>query len=336
MHAAFRHFVFGLTILICMIGVTIDVGPVLIAQDLQKEGAQLTPFVVKSSWLKFGVFDGRILAQDIRRTQSRSLTLYHDQQDTEEHLVVRTVPGQYRLKYALRSPQEILQLDYDIDGVLFIRRENAGMNVQLQQSATGPIRIQIEKDGKTVEYASSRLWLGILLMQELERVQVMAMLDRLCPETHVSLLFNEALLGLKRLSLSPVQLEISKVRTLVALLDDESFAVRQQADRQLRGFGRPLVGVLENVNYSELSVEQRTRLQLIVNKYKVVERDSVASIIATMKWNPRLWQALARDEQNSVLAANSKRRFQQLLGLGEASRGFESLTTSEQISLQLR
>ncbi|MEC9096470.1 MAG: hypothetical protein VX776_07555 [Planctomycetota bacterium] len=336
MHAAFRHFVFGLTILICMIGVTIDVGPVLIAQDLQKEGAQLTPFVVKSSWLKFGVFDGRILAQDIRRTQSRSLTLYHDQQDAEEHLVVRTVPGQYRLKYALQSPQEILQLDYDIDGVLFIRRENAGMNVQLQQSATGPIRIQIEKDGKTVEYASSRLWLGLLFMQELERVHVMAMLDRLCPETHVLLLFNEAFLGLKRLSLSPVQLEMSKVRTLVALLDDESFAVRQQADRQLRGFGRPLVGVLENVDYSELSVEQRTRLKLIVNKYKVVERDSVASIIATMKWNPRLWQTLARDERNSVLAANSKRRFQQLLGLGEASQGFESLTTSEQILLQLR
>ena len=122
----------------------------------------------------------------------------------------------------------------------------------------------------------------------------------------------------------------------MALLDDESFAVRQQADRQLRGFGRPLVGVLENVDYSELSVEQRTRLQLIINKYNVVERDSVTSITATMKWNPQLWQTLARDKQDSVLAANSRRRFQQLLGIGEASQGFDSLTTSEPVLLQLR
>ena len=27
----------------------------------------LTPFIVKSAWLKFGIYDGRILAKDIRR-----------------------------------------------------------------------------------------------------------------------------------------------------------------------------------------------------------------------------------------------------------------------------
>ena len=212
MHVAVRQFFCALTILLCAIIVAIDMGGELFAQEFQKEDLRsdtaLTPFIVKSSWLKFGVFDGRILAQDIRRTQSRSLTLYHDQQDAEEHLVVRTVPGKYRLKYALQAPEEVLQLEYDIQGVFFVRREKAGVNVQLRQSAVGPIRIKIETAGKIVEYASPRLWLGLLLMPESEREYAVAMLNRLCPGTHVSLLFSEAFSELKRLSLLPVQLEL--------------------------------------------------------------------------------------------------------------------------------
>ena len=340
MHAAFCQFCCAVKISVCVVGVSMGSGGFLLGQEVQKNRAQndkvLTPFIVKSSWLKFGVFDGRILAQDIRRTQSRSLTLYHDSEKAEEHLMVRTLPGKYRIKYALETPQELLQLEYDIAGVFFVRREIAGVNVQLRQSATGPIRIQIEKEGSIAEYVSTRLWLGLLLIPESQRKYVVEMLDRLCPGTHVSLLYNEALAGLKRLSLSPVQLEVSHVRALVALLDDESFAVRQQADRQLRSIGRPLVGVLENVDYSGLSVEQRTRLQLIFEKYKVVERDSVESVIATMKWNPQLWQVFAADKHDRVLAVSSKRRLQQLLGEAGGAQTIEALTAGKPVLLQLR
>ena len=175
-----------------------------------------------------------------------------------------------------------------------------------------------------------------MLMPELERKYAVELLDRLCPGTHVSLLYKEALSALKRLSLSPLELQVSQIRTLVALLDDESFAVRQQADRQLRSIGRPLIGVLENVDYSGLSVEQRTRLQLIVEKYKVVERDSVASIIASMRWNPQLWQVLAADKHDGVLAINSERRLQQLIGERRGSEPIEAMNESKTILLQLR
>ena len=309
-----------------------------LAQQSQTGGMskELTPFIVKSSWLKFGVFDGRILAKDIRRTQSRSLTLYHDEQEAEEHLVVRTIPGKYRITYALQSPGELLHLEYDIEGVFFVRRDFGGVQVQLRQSVGAPIRINVSMGGTTREYTAERLWLGLIKIPDVERTHVIAMLNRLCPETHVSLLFSESVAGLKRLSISPVQLEISKVRALVALLEDDSFAVRQQADRQLRAFGRPLVGFLENADYSDLSPEQRTRLHLIVKKYKVVERDSVATIIMTMKWNPQLWQVFANQKQDSILATNSIRRIQQLLGAEESSQSLESLTASKPVLLQLR
>ncbi len=338
MNSAFRQL---LLISACLLTVQCSLFKTSCESLAQNSGASggsdtLTPFIVKASWLKFGVFDGRILAKDIRRTQSRSLTLYHEEQEAEEHLVVRTIPGKYRIKYALQSPEELLQLEYDIEGVFFVRREFEGVQVQLRQSAENVLRFHIAKGGRTTEYTAERLWLGLIKIPEAERGYVIAMLNRLCPETHVSLLFNEAVAGLKRLSLSPVQLEISKVRALVALLEDESFAVRQQADRQLRAFGRPLIGFLENVDYSDLSPEQRTRLQLIVKKYKVVERDSVATIITTLKWNPQLWQVFANQKQDSVLAANSVRRFQQLLGTGESSQNAESVTASQPVLLQLR
>ena len=340
MHAAFCQFYCALIILFCVVGLTIETGGVLLGQEMQKDKLKddtvLIPFIVKSSWLKFGVFDGRILAQDIRRTHSRSLTLYHDSQEAEEHLVVRALPGKYRIKYALQTPQELLQLEYDIAGVLFVRREIAGVNVQLRQSTTGPIRIQVEKGDSISEYVSNRLWLGLMLMPESERKYAVELMDRLCPGTHVSLLYNEALSALKRLSFSPLQLEASQIRALVALLDDESFAVRQQADRQLRSIGRPLLGVLENVDYSGLSVEQRTRLRLIVEKYKVVERDSVASIIASMRWNPQLWQVFAADKHDGVLAINSKRRLQQLIGEGRDPEVIEALNAGKPVLLKLR
>ena len=133
-----------------------------LAQQSQTGGMskELTPFIVKSSWLKFGVFDGRILAKDIRRTQSRSLTLYHDEQEAEEHLVVRTIPGKYRITYALQSPGELLHLEYDIEGVFFVRRDFGGVQVQLRQSVGAPIRINVSMGGTTREYTAERLWLG--------------------------------------------------------------------------------------------------------------------------------------------------------------------------------
>ena len=131
-----------------------------LAQQSQVPGVakELTPFIVKSSWLKFGVFDGRILAKDIRRTQSRSLTLYHDEQEAEEYLVVRTVPGKYRIKYALQSPRELLQLEYDIEGVFYVRRDFGGVKVQLRQSVGAPIRMHVSMGGNTREYMAWWRW----------------------------------------------------------------------------------------------------------------------------------------------------------------------------------
>ncbi len=325
---------------VCVFATSFLVSPRIVAQD--KESQQetreepLTPFLVKSSWLTFGVFDGRIQARDIRRTQSRSLTLYHENNSAEEHLIVRTLPGKYRIKYALQSPGELLQLEYDIAGEFFIRRELEGVKVQLRQSSTGPIRIQVERAGELHQYRAERLWLALLLIPQSDRSYVVSMLHRLCPHTHVALLFDESLKGLKRLALAQADLGLSEIRTLVALLDDDSFAVRQQADRQLRALGRPIVGLLEHVDYSELSAEQRTRLGLIVKSYKVLQPDTVESIVATMKWNPRFWLVLTAGEQDQQVAINAKRHFRQLIGSNDAGNSYDALTNSNSVLLRLR
>ena len=75
---------------------------------------------------------------------------------------------------------------------------------------------------------------------------------------------------------------------------------------------------------------------MIVEKYKVVERDSVASIIASMRWNPQLWQVFAADKYDGVLAINSKRRLQQLIGEGRDPEVIEALNAGKPVLLKLR
>ncbi len=64
MHAAFCQFCCAVKIAVCVVGVTIGARGFLLGQEVPKNRSQddkaLTPFIVKSSWLKFGVFDGRI------------------------------------------------------------------------------------------------------------------------------------------------------------------------------------------------------------------------------------------------------------------------------------
>ena len=296
----------------------------------------LTPFIVKSAWLKFGIYDGRIFAKDIRRTQSRSLTLYHDEHDAQEHLVVRTVPGQYRLKYAMMLPEQTLHLEYDLSGTFAIRCEQDGDFIQLRQTGNSPIRVKLQRTGEQLEYSGQRLWLVLMRMPVGDREQLIGLMNRLCPRTHVSLLFEESLAGLSRLSLTPVQVDLNKVRELVARLDEKSYSVRQDADRQLRAFGRPLVGVLDNVDYSTLSTEQRTRLRLITKVYQVTQRDSVESIVATLKWSPQCWQALAKKASDPLMAKNANVRLAELMGVELQSPDSKALLANDEVLVRLR
>ncbi len=296
----------------------------------------LTPFIVKSAWLKFGIYDGRILAKDIRRTQSRSLTLYHDEHDAQEHLVVRTVPGQYRLKYAMILPEQTLHLEYDLSGTFAIRCEQDGDFIQLRQTGNSPIRVKLQRAGEQLEYSGQRLWLVLMRMPMEDRQQLIRLMNRLCPRTHVSLLFEESLAGLSRLSLTPVQVDLNKVRELVAMLDEKSYSVRQHADRQLRAFGRPLVGVLDNVDYSTLSTEQRTRLRLITKVYQVTQRDSVESIVATLKWSPQCWQALAKKASDPLMAKNANIRLAELMEVELQSPDSKALLANDEVLFRLR
>jgi hypothetical protein len=120
------------------------------------------------------------------------------------------------------------------------------------------------------------------------------------------------------------------------MLDDESFNVRQQADRQLRSLGRPLVGLLEHVDYAELSTEQRIRLRLIAKQFQVVQRDSVDTIVATLKWNPQFWQMMARLETDQLMVVNAQRQLQQLTVRDAGGQASETLTASKPILLRLR
>ena len=78
-------------------------------------------------------------------------------------MVVRTVPGQYRL-VCHDVTEQTLHLEYDLSGTFAIRCEQDGDFIQLRQTGNSPIRVKLQRAGEQVEYSGQRLWLVLMRM----------------------------------------------------------------------------------------------------------------------------------------------------------------------------
>ncbi len=87
-------------------------------------------------------------------------------------------------------------------------------------------------------------------------------------------------------------------RLWLAELNDDRYAVREAADRQLRASGAALMPFLRRVDFSQLDAEQRYRLRRIMAGLQVeVTVDTVESTAEWLADDPRVWvELLNRDD----------------------------------------
>lgn len=88
-------------------------------------------------------------------------------------------------------------------------------------------------------------------------------------------------------------------RVWLAELNDDRFAVREAADRQLRASGAALMPFLRRVDFNQLEAEQRYRLRRIMAGQPFeVAADSIESTAEWLADDPRIWvELLNRDDR---------------------------------------
>jgi hypothetical protein len=293
-----------------------------VAQPPVKDVEFLEPFIVRMSWISFDVINGRIGSRFIRRMQSRSLSLHHATLDADEHAVVRTRGSEFSLKYELTSPRQSLQLQYDTNGVFqfdyqhFDSRDELGdsYRVNMRQNHAHPLEIQITRLNQTQTYQSNQIWLAMFAMSAKERQCFTDVLARLSPRLDLELRFNEVLRNLSRIALSHKGGDYGTVRSLIKQLNSPTFVERQVADRQLRMFGRPLIGFLAGIDQSTLSTEQRARLRQISQSLISLESDTVEQVVTSLRMNPIAWLVLA-NRGDPLLRRGALAQIEKLKGL---------------------
>ncbi len=293
-----------------------------LAQVPVKDVEFLEPFIVRMSWISFDVINGRIGSRYIRRMQSRSLSLHHATLDADEHAVVRTRGSEFSLKYELTSPRQSLQLQYDTNGVFQFDYQRFGSRddledsyrVNMRQNHAHPLEIEITRLNQTRTYQSDQIWLAMFAMPVKERQCLTDVLARLSPRLDLELRFNEVLRTLSRIALHQRGDDYAMVRSLIKQLNSPTFSERQVADRQLRMFGRPLIGFLAGIEQSTLSTEQRARLRRMSQSLISLESDTVQQVVTSLRMNPLTWLVLA-NRGDSVLRRGALTQIENLKGL---------------------
>jgi len=316
-----------------------------VAQAPVKDAELLEPFIVRMSWISFDVINGRIASRYIRRMQSRSLSLHHATLDADEHAVVRVRGSEFSLKYELTSPRQSLQLHYDTSGVFqfdyqrFDSKDGLGdsYRVNLRQNHSRPLEIEITRLKQTETYQSSQIWLAMFAMPVKDRQCLTDFLARLSPRLDLELRYNEVLGKLSRVALYPGGGDYGAVRSLIKQLNSPTFAERQVADRQLRMYGRPLIGFLAGIDQSTLSTEQRARLRRISQSLISWDSDTVEQVVTSLRLNPITWLALA-NRGDLLLQRGALAQIEKLKGLPPGVLNLQSLPRliADDVKIQLR
>ena len=328
-------------------GLVICTGCLIASVQAQSSGTvtkPLEPFISRMSWIQFEIVNGRIQGRFIRRMQSRTLSLYHQELDAEEHATVRTRGGSFSLKYTLMAPAEHIQVQYDTDGLLQMvyesrEAQDGSYMVEIRQQGQSDVEIRIIQSDVTTIYGSSKIWLAMLKMPEAHRIRFIRVLQRLSPHLHLELRFKDVLGRLSRIALSPVATDCERIRSLIVQLNSESFSERQLADRQLREFGRPLVGFLAGLDYSTLSAEQRTRLKRISANLISIDPDTTEQVVSCLRMDPTAWLVLSKCN-DPILARGAIAQIEQLtgrkLGLDQRDQNARDRLTAVDVQIRLR
>ena len=300
-----------------MRGVRVVVGAVLVQMALGSwacaEGPPAMPMLANlaRTGLRFCVIDGQVSMVSPsgrfynRRSSSTSFG------GRREELVTQRDQEGLRLSYTLTTTKRRLSLVIASHSGFTLSQEprKAKDVVPLRFAQNTPEQTVLDiGDGEAkVSYQAESLWHLWILHPEVCRTHLLPLLSQVQPDWQLEQIVadvQDSLIGAAKEGRLPKR---RVWRQLVDQLASESFGEREAADRKLRSLGRPVLGYLRHLDFSQLDAEQQYRLRRILRALSHQTTDDLPEQIAEgMLGDVAIWLALVTRDDLAVRQVSAR------------------------------
>jgi len=274
---------------------------------LRAEAQQATPVArslsladaVRMEMVRTSLVSGRISAKILR---ARSLPFQSRLEGRIDTLTLRLSNGE-SIRYESTSLEERIVIE--INGgnqVQMVRLPKEGSSeaaVEFQQPSQGMMSLAVGSGPKRQVYRASSLWHLLMGNREVCRQHLVPLAQMINADWDLAAVSEDVEQALVARAGSLSATDRSRWEALVRQLGSDQFSQRQAADRELRAFGRVVLGFLERLDPEQLDAEQELRVRRIVLSLSPGDREgSPEQIAAWLAGDPRIWvELLAREEE---------------------------------------
>ena len=250
---------------------------------------------VRAGWFHMRLTGGRIVVTGARvGNMSPHPTTVGG---TVEKITIRNVNGNAVVTYQMTSPEEQLSFELGPADRVVLRREGqkdpAGTQVLYEQVPGGPVVLTVGPPARQEVYKAATLWHLLLAQPQAARQHLLPLLDLLRPEWKLRDAADSLENELVRLARAGELPDRRRWDGWIGQLADDSFAVRQAADRELRRLGPGVRSYLEHLDLRRLDAEQQSRVRRILQALSSRSADDAPEQVATwLATDPWTWHAL--------------------------------------------
>lgn len=260
--------------------------------------------VERTGWIRFEIIGGRIAVLGHRCGQSRVVQNGEATDVPRELLSVQLCTESLVVHYEdVRSDRHIA-VDLDDQQRLTLSRSGntPSGDLKLVQPFKGPLTLSVGRE-PVQTFTASTLWHLALKHPELCEEQLFPLLETIRPHWRL----KEQAAGLTEALVSKAGTDVAadraQWRDWVSKLDSDDFAVRQNADRQLRASGQAVVAWLARIDRKQLSAEQAGRVAEICQGLANLSTDTPQRVAAWLVDDRCAWLALLNHPDASVRLA---------------------------------
>lgn len=264
----------------------------------------------RSPWVRFELAGGRIVVANLAAAPNR--TLNAENAAASESLTINSTSEEGALRYEYKSPESSFALQYVAPGVLTLRSSTGNGTVELLQRPNELLEVKIAVAGSRERVIKSNdLWQLILFCPD-TRKHLLPQLLALNPGWDFEREAAETKAALLKAASSNWQHDRAQWQENVQQLSDADYAVRQSADRELRGSGVAATGYLATLDPADFDPEQAKRIGRILEAARH-RPDEPATVAARLLFDTKAWCAMLSDSSPQVRLVAAE-HLEQLLG----------------------
>ncbi|HTN77535.1 MAG TPA: hypothetical protein VL096_19890, partial [Pirellulaceae bacterium] len=207
---------------------------------------------------------GRIVLSEQRGLASRSDAIENAATGARETLCIQSNSGQSVIRYELTTKSEHLTLDFVGQGELTLRREPRGDGhfaaVTFVQPLSSKLRLEVIDGEQRREFSAPSLWHLLLMEPKACQEHLLPLLEHLKTDWQLAARADAIDNALQLAAAAGGPPDQSLIAALVEDFAADQFAVRQAADRKLRGLGLAVLPQLSQLDMTKLDAEQRHRI----------------------------------------------------------------------------